>query len=457
MMQVEKTDTKRSVSAQEDKHLDYKLRKCSLYITVGILAVLIALLASIIRGGGDIHGLSVELVKNSTILQAKLSKVSMALEKQSKQFEQLKIDTGMALEKQHKQVEQLKIDTGTALEKQSNQISKLTFQLESAIDRIFTITENTAVKVDDLGKCCSNDNSTNLQILKTTKDLAKLLKNMTGNIKNISNSTNKVVDDISAIATELQRRSSSSLEVKSCEDIKRLSPNSTTGYYDVSYQTIYCNMDQLCGSGGGWTRVAYLDMSDATQNCPTGFRLYTIGGKRYCGRPESDGSSCTSAKFFTNGISYSQICGRVVGYAKSTPDGFYHYLTERNDIDTSYVDGVSITHGSPRQHVWTFIATIQTSIVDGGEQNCPCSPGGTKQVPSFVGKDYYCEGRSADPLWDGKDCLPIETECCSSPYLPWFYRQYNASTTDYIELRVCCDQATNDEDVPISLYEIYVK
>uniref|UniRef100_A0A1X7UZA3 Fibrinogen C-terminal domain-containing protein n=1 Tax=Amphimedon queenslandica TaxID=400682 RepID=A0A1X7UZA3_AMPQE len=377
------------MQAEGDKNLDYKLRKCSLYVTIGILAVLIALLAGIIRGGGDMHGLSGELVKNSTLLQAKLNKVSMALEKQSKQ------------------VEQLKIDTSTALEKQSDQIGKLTLQLKNAIDRIFNVTENTEVKVDDLLECCSSDNSTNLQILKTTKDLAKTLKNMTGNIKNISNSTNKVVDDISAIATELQRRSSS-LEVKSCEDIKRLLPSSTTGYYDLGYQTIYCNMDELCGSEGGWTRVAYLDMSNATHNCPTGFRLYTIGGKRYCGRPESDGSSCTSAKFFTNGISYSQICGRVEGYAKASPDAFFHYLTDRNNIDASYVDGVSITHGSPRQHVWTFIATAQTEIVAGGVYNCSCSPGNTQKVPSFVGKDYYCEGGSADPLWDGKDCLPIE-------------------------------------------------
>ena len=50
-MQVAKTDVKRSGSAQEDKHLEYKLRKCSLSITIAILAVLVALLVGIIRGG----------------------------------------------------------------------------------------------------------------------------------------------------------------------------------------------------------------------------------------------------------------------------------------------------------------------------------------------------------------------------------------------------------------------
>uniref|UniRef100_A0A1X7UBW8 Lipoprotein n=1 Tax=Amphimedon queenslandica TaxID=400682 RepID=A0A1X7UBW8_AMPQE len=40
----------------------------------------------------------------------------------------------------------------------------------------------------------------------------------------------------------------------------------------------------LCGSTG-CTRLAYLDMSDATQNCPSGFGLYNSGGVRVCGKP----------------------------------------------------------------------------------------------------------------------------------------------------------------------------
>ena len=364
--------------AQDDEYLNDRSR-CPLplgkiSITIGILAVLVALLVGIIRVGGDIHAVSVELVKKNTLLQAKVSEIS-------------------------KQVEQLKIDTGIALKKQSNQIDQLTFH-----------------------------------------------------IGNITKSTNKVVYDILGVATELRNQTTllSFLQPISCEDIKKLRPNSPTGYYYINCQTIYCNMDQLCGSGGGWTRVAYLDMSDATQNCPSGFRPYQVGGKRVCG---GQGDGCTSAIFITNGISYSQICGRVEGYVKNSPDVFYNYNRKLNNIDSPYVDGVSITCGSPRQHVWTLAATRHTE----GLYTCPCSPGSTQQVPSFIGNNYYCEAGSADPLWDGQGCLPIETNCCSSTYLPWFYRQFNASTTDYIELRVCCDQNTDDEDVPVGLYEIYIK
>ena len=78
-------------------------------------------------------------------------------------------------------------------------------------------------------------------------------------------------------------------------------------------------MDELRGSGGGWTRLAYLNMTDSTENCPSGFKLYQSGGVRACGR-SVDASSCTSVQFPFNGISYSQVCGRAVRYQYGTPD-----------------------------------------------------------------------------------------------------------------------------------------
>ena len=98
-----------------------------------------------------------------------------------------------------------------------------------------------------------------------------------------------MVDDILLIAQELLVLHNESTALPtSCKDLQEQQPNSPSGYYKLanvagSYST-YCNMGRLCGSGGGWTRLAYLDMSDATQNCPSGFRLYQSGGVRACGR-----------------------------------------------------------------------------------------------------------------------------------------------------------------------------
>uniref|UniRef100_A0A1X7U3P1 Fibrinogen C-terminal domain-containing protein n=1 Tax=Amphimedon queenslandica TaxID=400682 RepID=A0A1X7U3P1_AMPQE len=209
-----------------------------------------------------------------------------------------------------------------------------------------------------------------------------------------------------------------------------------------------------CGSGG-WTRLAYLDMSDATQNCPSGFRPYQSGGVRACGK---HGGGCVSVQFPSNGISYSQICGRVIGYQYGRVDALNNYY-----IDSHYVEGVSITRGSPRQHVWTLIAG--RSELDTSSRSCPCNNGNSDIVPAFIGNNYFCESGTnasspsttlytADPLWDGQGCGSLESPCCNVPGIPWFHRDYGSNTTtDYIELRVCA--SLSSEDSPVSYYEIY--
>ena len=260
----------------------------------------------------------------------------------------------------------------------------------------------------------------------------------------------------------------------SCKEIKTKWPNSTSGYYHIGHKTesqpsyVYCHMEELCSSGGGWTRIAYLDMSDCSANCPPGFKLYESESVKACGRQTSSSGSCQSVKFPSYG-NYSQVCGRVVGYVYISPDAIDHTIgTGHNDINSHYVDGISLTHGSPRQHVWTFVAEATgNKIIFGGRYNCPCSPGSlqSSHIQSFVGNDYFCESvdpngsvlNTADPLWDGKGCGSLEQTCCQAPGLPWFHKVLNSTTTDYIEMRVCGDQGTNDEDVPVNYYEIYVK
>ena len=252
----------------------------------------------------------------------------------------------------------------------------------------------------------------------------------------------------------------------SCSNIKYLIPSSPSGYYHVNItQSIYCNMGELCGEEGGWTRLAYLNMSDITQNCPPGLGEWKEGDIRLC-RIDKKPSSCNSVKFPTNGIAYTQICGRVIGYQKGSTNG----IRSSGDINSAYLDGVSITRGSPHEHVWSYIAGLRSDRAS----SCPCSINGSNvNVPSFVGNNYHCESGSFgapsndifyddDPLWDGQNCLLLEAPCCTSPtspnMLPWFHRDYgNATSTDYLELRVCRAGSRKNEDIPLQLYEIYIK
>ena len=294
-------------------------------------------------------------------------------------------------------------------------------------------------------------------------------------IDSLAQSLQQIVDayNITDVISDQQSCSCqpTQLNIKSCEEIKSEWPKSPSRYYTISSKgetrQVYCNMDELCGSGGGWTRLAYLDMTDSTVNCPSGFKLYQSGGVRACGRATSSVGSCTSVQFPSNGISYSQVCGRVVGYQYKAPDAVYSEGSHHNDINSYYVDGVSITRGSPRQHVWTLMAGLNEA--SDSRYNCPCSQGSPQKstLQSFIGNDYYCESGkptdgpqftfyTSDPLWDGKDCSS-EGNCCTAPGLPWFHKVLNTTTTDYLELRVCGDERTTDEDAPVSFYELYVK
>ena len=276
------------------------------------------------------------------------------------------------------------------------------------------------------------------------------------------------VSSSNADTTDATPSNSSMTLLGSCKEIKKKQPNSPSGVYLLvtasgtsSYYT-YCNMEELCGSGGGWTRLAYLDMSDRSQNCPSGLQYFSSAGLRTCGKKNTTGATCDSVKFSSNGISYSQVCGRVVGYQYGTPDAVH---PNTQGIDSVYLDGVSITHGeSPRHHIWSLLVGVHSN--KNYYDNCPCAGGSSPQ--SFIGNDYFCESAnptdswnatfySTDPLWDGKGCDTAEAGCCSDPRLPWFNKTLNAATTDYLEMRVCVDQGTHTEDIKLTFYELYVK
>ena len=342
----------------------------------------------------------------------------------------------------------------------------------SAVSNLMSLTESLVLKIgsnyeEEREHLFNNTELLNRLINGTSASAAKLMNivNTLSKLEGTGTSTAGVADDILLIVEELlELHNETAALPTSCQKINQQQPSSPSGYYILAgtsgtYLT-YCNMDTLCNGTGGWTRLAYLDMTDAAQSCPSGFRLYQSGSVRACGRPGSS-ASCVSVQFPSNGISYSQICGRVTGYQYGSTDAVGDY---NNNISSHYVDGVSITRGSPRQHVWTLMAGLTEAFT--GSQACPCNTGNTVTVVPFIGNNYFCEsgisGNSwsvtlytTDPLWDGQGCGSSEVPCCSVTGIPWFHRDYGTNTTDYIELRVCGDE--NGEDSPVSFYEIYVK
>ena len=225
-----------------------------------------------------------------------------------------------------------------------------------------------------------------------------------------------------------------------------------------------------CLSGNGF-RIAFLNMSDSNQQCPTGWRLVT-SPRRACGR-NSTGTSCQSALYPSNGISYTRVCGRVIAYQYCDTGAFNRiFYSPSISIDSYYVDGVSITHGSPRNHVWTFAAAFSDSTT--GHSSCECTNSANigQQTPSYVGNDYFCDSSyevypsgcgqlpsffDDDPLWDGEGC-DRTSSCCEFNNPPWFCKELPVSqpVTDDIEVRICGDRGIDIDDNPIELIEIYV-
>ena len=185
--------------------------------------------------------------------------------------------------------------------------------------------------------------------------------------------------------------------------------------------------------------------------------------KRTCGKVSTSSYTCDSVNFTVSGGDYTRVCGKIIAYQNSHTDAFeaYHIGTVTT-IDGAYVSGVSLTHGSPRQHIWTFAAGIsenQPTRVDA----CPCDVTINITIPPFVGGDYFCESGSNsanigglylyDPLWDGQNCIATST-CCTFNSPPYFTKQLPNPTTDDIEARMCwLDSAT----APIEFIELYVQ
>ena len=225
----------------------------------------------------------------------------------------------------------------------------------------------------------------------------------------------------------------------------------------------------FCG-GSDWRRVAYLNMSDPSQQCPSVWREI-IHPHRVCGRSyNSSGAGCQGVTYSTGSEQYDQVCGRIIGYQIGTPDAFLSSSVYQS-IDTFYVDGISLTHGFPRQHIWTFAAGVD-------EQKrwacctCPCVAGsrGGNSIPWYVGNNYFCESGltlsasgyhsifypNADPLWDGQGCGPTSS-CCTFNSPPWFNVTLPSPTTDDIEVRICDNSLPQFSDSLIQLLELYVK
>jgi len=253
--------------------------------------------------------------------------------------------------------------------------------------------------------------------------------------------------------------------------------SSLSGTISQAQQRVAHTLDELYPQpyckGSGWTRVAYLNMMDSSAACPSNLTIYT-SPVRGCGQTSSAWDSCDSVLYPVN-VQYSNVCGRVLAYQKGSTEAFLDSINyETHTLDTSYVDGVSLTYGpqGSRHHIWTFAAAAYEQNANYTLKiNCPCTNtqlNFSHRVPEFIGNNYFCDTGNAgpdrngssyytsDPLWDGQGC-GHHSSCCQFNSPPWFQRELSQITSDDIEMRVCFTLDRADEDVIIYLVELYVR
>lgn len=319
-------------------------------------------------------------------------------------------------------------------------------------------------------------NITNLE-LKVQQILSLIQKNITNEIAKNGESIYAITDDITTafetidsnaddIATNKENIATNEQNITSSEENVATNEYNISAISDKVESLTNLHYHTVCGSTG-WTRIAFLDMSDSTKECPAGLGLYESGGFRACGRTYSSGGSCSSITFTPHDFQYSQVCGRVIGYQYYSVDAVDHTISDQHsNIDSYYVDGASLTRGSPRQHIWTFMAAYSEQNI--ATYHCPCNTDSSVSLQSFIDQDYFCESANSesnvqqklytdDPLWDGEGCGGQEGPCCSRDNIPWFHKVFETASSDYVELRVCADQGTDNEDTAVNMYEIYVK
>ena len=241
--------------------------------------------------------------------------------------------------------------------------------------------------------------------------------------------------------------------------------NTTGGLHQVN-----CSMELECGGHkGGWTTIVKLDTSKG-DSCPSGWTIITTPGdlpKVVC-RSGNDARGCHSAIFTTYNITFNKICGQVKGYQKGSTDAFHSTKYVTKSINDHYVDGLSITLGNPRKHVWTYVGGY-TDDGDFADLNCPCAATPGPDPPAFVDDHYYCESGNtgsapsnheyytSDTLWDGYGCHHANNNCCTNPDMPWFFRQFSHSINDDVEARLCHSNFFSYEDILVESIELYIQ
>ena len=231
-----------------------------------------------------------------------------------------------------------------------------------------------------------------------------------------------------------------------------------------------------CGNGV-WIPLADFDVTGTDTDCPPGW-TFTETPTRGCIGENSNGTAggCDVATFSTGGFPYHKVCGRITGRTFGGL-GFINqvnFITISSDLTTTLVDdivlvdGITLTHSSPIQHIWTFSANNNNAF-------CPCNDQELSLLRNsaveFAKNNYFCgvTGDVADSvtdagtvIWDGTcDVSPVEffQSCCDFNSPPFFVAELASTTSADVDARLCLDGNAGvfSETLSVESIKLYVQ
>lgn len=218
-----------------------------------------------------------------------------------------------------------------------------------------------------------------------------------------------------------------------------------------------CDMNRL---GGGWMRIARRNFTDGNP-CPGDWISYVgSNGLNYCTTPDG----VPQAQWRINPkCPYSEVNGYILGDQKGLCEAFTG-ASQETSIKDNYVDGVSITYGNPKQHLYTYAVGREEKA---RLESCECHGSTYSDYPVFVGWDYLCDSGMKPyeaqasaigkrVLWTGKGC-DEQSSCCHTAGAPWFYRKLPLTANERIEIRIMSDDAHADEMVLLREIVMYIR
>ena len=224
-------------------------------------------------------------------------------------------------------------------------------------------------------------------------------------------------------------------------------------------KSVTCDLDT---DGGGWTRVHKM-LEHYKSWCMGSWQIIWLQNSKTGTKHPACGISgkkgCSPKSFSNHGVPYSEVRGSIVGMMGGAPDGF----GPTGDIDNVYVDGISITAGKPRVHIWTY-AMGATQSGSYSSSNCPCAAKKGPSPPSFVGDHWSCDAAWKTKPSSGWALFPTlfntpancdtANTCCARPGMPTFQRSLGKTINEPITVRLCAD---NGERIAMRQLEIWVR